>query len=232
MSSSRRPWFKWYPKDFNADEKVKCLPPLAELIYRRALDLMWQSNSIRIPNAMPLLYQSLGSGIESHDFDAAWERIQYPDFELFKTTEDKKWLFSERLRREAEEIENIVNSRINAGKAGAKARWKSNNGKGNGKRIANAWQKDGNTDTDTDTDNKKKNILKRKVQIPQDFKITPPMQSWFKKQDFKIKPEYETEKFIDHFQAKGEAKKDWVAAWRNWMRKANEYCKDDRSDWI
>jgi site-specific DNA-cytosine methylase len=63
-------------------------------------------------------------------------------------------------------------------------------------------------------------------------KITPPMKSWLKKQDFKIKPEYETEKFIDHFQAKGEAKKDWVAAWRNWMRKANEYCKDDRSDWI
>jgi hypothetical protein len=32
----------------------------------------------------------------------------------------------------------------------------------------------------------------------------------------------ETEKFTDHFRAKGEAKLDWAAAWRNWMRRAAE----------
>jgi hypothetical protein len=83
-----------------------------------------------------------------------------------------------------------------------------------------------------DKNDKKGKNMARGQKIPTEFTITPPMKSWLKKQDFKIKPEYETEKFIDHFQAKGEAKKDWVAAWRNWMRKANEYCKDDRSDWI
>lgn len=34
--------------------------------------------------------------------------------------------------------------------------------------------------------------------------------------------DYETEKFLDHFRAKGERKLDWIAAWRNWMRRAAE----------
>jgi hypothetical protein len=35
--------------------------------------------------------------------------------------------------------------------------------------------------------------------------------------------EYETEKFRDHFLSKQtERKTDWVAAWRNWMRRASE----------
>ena len=137
MSSSRRPWYPWYPNDFNGDEKVKCLPPLAELIYRRALDLMWQSNSIRIPAAMPLLLQSLGSGIEPHEFELMWERIQYPDFELFRTEDDGKWVYSDRLRKEADHIKDLSEKKKNAGKTGAKARW----GKA---KIADAKQTDSN----------------------------------------------------------------------------------------
>jgi hypothetical protein len=33
----------------------------------------------------------------------------------------------------------------------------------------------------------------------------------------------ETQKFLDHFAASGELKADWVAAWRNWMRRAPEF---------
>ncbi|GAG82373.1 unnamed protein product [marine sediment metagenome] len=33
MSAIYRPWYKWYPKDFMADEKVRALSPMAELVY-------------------------------------------------------------------------------------------------------------------------------------------------------------------------------------------------------
>lgn len=179
MSSEKRPWYSWYPKDFTADEKVKCLPPLAELVYRRALDLMWQSNDIRIPNAMPLLYESLGKGIESHEFASAWERIQYPEFELFRYSDDKKWVFSSRLRQEYDKI--VINSekRKNAGKAGACARWSTDKNKEekqtHSKRIANGWQTNGNTDTDTDTDNNTplppKGGTRKKIEYSESFEL-------------------------------------------------------------
>ena len=153
MSSSRRPWYPWYPKDFTSDEKVQCLPPLAELIYRRALDLMWQSNSIRIPNAMPLLMRSLGRGIAEADFIASWECIQYPDFELFKVTDDEKWLYSDRLRRESEYLADLSSKKRKAGITGANARWKNKEitdaKQTDSKRIASAKQTDSHTHTHT-----------------------------------------------------------------------------------
>jgi len=170
MSSHKRPWYKWYPKDFNQDEKVRCLPPLAEVVYRRALDLMWQSNDIRIPSAMRLLYESLGKGITEDDFAIAWERIQYPDFELFKVSKDEKWLYSARLRKENDEIIEMSNMRSAAGIQGAKARW--NEGKKkvkkrlkqtHNKRITNAKQTDSDTDTDTDTDIKEKEYKEKEI---------------------------------------------------------------------
>lgn len=156
MSSSRRPWYPWYPKDFTSDEKVQCLPPLAELIYRRALDLMWQSNDIRIPNAMPLLWQSLGKGIAESDFAMLWERIMYPEFALFDVSEDEKWVFSRRLRRESRKIKEMCDKKQAAGIIGAKARWnkdtKAKPKQTHGKRMANAWQTDSHTEPYTDTE--------------------------------------------------------------------------------
>ena len=168
MSSHKRPWYKWYPKDFNQDEKVRCLPPLAEVVYRRALDLMWQSNDIRIPIAMRLLYESLGKGIAEDDFAIAWERIQYPDFELFKVSKDEKWLYSTRLRKENDEIIEMSNARSAAGIKGAAVRWDEKKGKRKkaqrqtySKRIAIAKQTD--SDTDTDTDIKEKEYKEKEI---------------------------------------------------------------------
>ncbi len=167
MSSSRRPWYKWYPKDFTADEKVQCLPPLAELVYRRALDLMWQSNGICLPNAMPLLYQGLGRGMTEDEFVTAWERIMYPDFELFVVSEDGKWVYSQRLRREAGDIESMTSKRQAAGIKGASKRWKGGkkaDGKCHDVAMTNACQSNSDTDTDTDTDKKGVTIVTPAVQ--------------------------------------------------------------------
>jgi len=166
MSCDKRPWFKWFPKDFISDEKVKCLPPLAELIYRRALDLLWQSNSIRIPNAMPLLYQSLGNGIAIADFNDAWGRIQYPNFELFSVSDDEKWLTSARLKAQADDLSGISKKRQVAGIKAASLRWEKSKYQTHTKRIPNAQQTHGDTDTDTDTDNKKESVKKKVFEHP------------------------------------------------------------------
>jgi len=140
MSSSRRPWYPWNPKEFNNDEKVKCLTPLAELIYRRLLDVMWENNDIRMPNAIDLLYDCCGKGIAKDEFAIAWTRIQYPDFELFVVSEDKKWITSRRLAREAASIAEKSKVRKTAGKKGAENRWKERSKQKDGKHIAKGWQ--------------------------------------------------------------------------------------------
>ncbi|HUT43995.1 MAG TPA: hypothetical protein VMW95_06635 [Desulfobacterales bacterium] len=236
MSSNKRPWYKWYPKDFNQDEKVRCLPPLAEVVYRRALDLMWQSNDIRIPNAMRLLYESLGKGITEDDFAIAWERIQYPDFELFKVSKDEKWLYSTRLRKENDEIVEMSNARSAAGIQGAKARWSEGKNRDkkrlkqtHSKRIANAKQTDSNTDTDTDTDKKK--IYKRKM--PDDFILTKKLKDYaLNKNIQEQKIENMFEHFKNHHLSKGSEFKDWNRAWYTWVlspyNSKNKGASDDR----
>jgi len=123
MSTNKRPWYAFWPKDFNQDEKVQCLPALAELIYRRALDVLWQNNGTRIPNAMALLYNSLGKGISEREFSELWEKIQYPGFEILETTQDKKWIYSKRLQEQKKKIDDSIEQKSRAGKKGAKARW-------------------------------------------------------------------------------------------------------------
>jgi hypothetical protein len=125
MSSNRRPWYPWYPKDFIVDEKVQSLSPLAELIYRRALDVMWQANDCQLPNVSSKLANQLGKGLTQNQFDDALSEIQHPGFELFKTSDCGNWLYSKRLKLEAEKIENIQKKRSQLGKKGAQAKAKA-----------------------------------------------------------------------------------------------------------
>ena len=94
MSTGKRPWYKWYPKDFVADEKVQSLSPIAELIYRRLLDVMWQSNECRLLNVCLRLANMVGRGLTQEQFENAWSEIQTEGFELFKTTDDNRWIYS------------------------------------------------------------------------------------------------------------------------------------------
>lgn len=77
--------------------------------------------------------------------------------------------------------------------------------------------------SESSSEPKKKTTPKRGSQISTDFSITPSMRSWAIGKNIKSNLESETEKFIDHWTAKGETKKDWVAAWRLWIRNADEY---------
>lgn len=70
--------------------------------------------------------------------------------------------------------------------------------------------------------------IRRSRRCPKDFKITPKLLTWAQAKtmldDATINRE--TEKFRDwEFKV---AKSDWTAAWRNWIRKADEYLQQRR----
>lgn len=66
---------------------------------------------------------------------------------------------------------------------------------------------------------------KRATRIPDDFAITAEMVAWGRENAPHVNGGYETQKFIDYWRArsgKDATKTDWIATWRNWMRKAQE----------
>ena len=134
MSSNRRPWYPWYPKDFVVDEKVQSLSDDAELLYRRALDVMWQANDQHLLSTCQLLLNQIARGWSKERFEKAWNELVVPGFELLKTSEDGKWVYSKRLCEEAQKIQTINNKRKESGQKGALARAKQMPSK----RLANA----------------------------------------------------------------------------------------------
>jgi len=67
---------------------------------------------------------------------------------------------------------------------------------------------------------------KRGSRLPPDWTPSVDLTTWAAHEFPNVDHVYETEKFTDHWEAatgKGAAKRDWGAAWRNWIRKANEY---------
>lgn len=146
MSSHKRPWYKWWPKDFNQDEKVKGLGWDAELVYRRVLDVMWQSNDCRLPNDENYIYNAVAIAIPKERFAIAWLQIQRENFELF--LEKDGWIYSKRLTLELEEVTKLSEIRKKLGKKGGKAKAKAI-----GKQKP--YQNGSDTDIDADIDKDK-----------------------------------------------------------------------------
>jgi hypothetical protein len=49
------------------------------------------------------------------------------------------------------------------------------------------------------------------------------MRSWAQEHVPRAHVERETEQFLDYHRAKGSVFKDWIAAWRTWMRNAARF---------
>ena len=64
---------------------------------------------------------------------------------------------------------------------------------------------------------------KRKTALPDEFPITAEMIVWANERAPAAVLTLETEKFLNHFRAKGETRADWLASWRNWMLNAQTY---------
>lgn len=71
---------------------------------------------------------------------------------------------------------------------------------------------------------KKRGAAKRALTTyPDDFAVTDEMRAWAGEKHPSVNLDAETEKFTDHHVAKGSKFLDWPAAWRNWIRRAEDY---------
>jgi len=63
------------------------------------------------------------------------------------------------------------------------------------------------------------------TRLPADFKVTPEMVAWARKNAPHVDGKRETERFIDHWSekvGKDGRKISWIGTWRNWMRTAED----------
>lgn len=64
---------------------------------------------------------------------------------------------------------------------------------------------------------------KRKTRCPDDFVVTEDMRTWASREHPTVDIDRETSKFRDHHEAKGSTFIDWSKAWKNWVRRAEEW---------
>ena len=69
------------------------------------------------------------------------------------------------------------------------------------------------------------NSRSRATAIPEDFLISEDMRVWAIEHTPAVNLANATEQFTDHALATGRKAKNWEAAWRMWMRKAQEWAK-------
>jgi len=219
MSSERRPWYPWYPRDFNQDEKVKCLSDDAELLYRRALDVMWQANTCQLPSNCLRLANALARGWTIERFQKAWEEIQNPGCELFKTTDDGNFIYSKRLLSELEKFTELSNRRKELGKIGGQATAKLLLSKRQPKAKAKAQATVKQSLSHTHTHIKENYIKEKKpTGVPDTFPVTDNMTEYAKSKNFHGDTESLTEDFILYYRKTGKKHADWYAAWQTWLR--------------
>lgn len=76
------------------------------------------------------------------------------------------------------------------------------------------------TDTESDTESPSAN---RATTAPSHMLITEPMRKWASSKGLRFSLDEETERFLDFHRSKGSKFKDWTAAWRTWMSRAEDY---------
>ena len=67
---------------------------------------------------------------------------------------------------------------------------------------------------------------KQNSPVPNPFIVTAELESWAKMETPLADVRRETPKFVDHHTSEGNRKKDWTAAWRNWMRNEQKYATE------
>lgn len=71
---------------------------------------------------------------------------------------------------------------------------------------------------------------KRASQLPDDFSVNDEMTTWALAKNFTAAEiDEQTEIFKDHWASNKESKSDWVATWRNWMRRSRTFVRGSPS---
>jgi len=95
MSCDKRPWFKWFPKEYMLKPEVMALNDTAELLYRRILDELAMAPSMSIDSDKTSVFALVGRGIERDVFDDAFDSLFTEGFEALTLRNGK--IYSEEI---------------------------------------------------------------------------------------------------------------------------------------
>jgi len=116
MKDNQRPWFKFYPRDWLSDEKVRALSFRARGVYMEIISLMWKSRTCKLPNDLKRLARMVG--LPQDDFVKIWDKeLMHPTARIFSVKKGN--IQSDRLLLEKQEIDRIKGLRRDA----ARTRW-------------------------------------------------------------------------------------------------------------
>lgn len=113
MTNKVKP-LEWNCYEYNSDPVAMALSPLADLLYRRMMDLFWLSPDCRFPAVLEKLYNAIGRGLSQDEFSKAWLELQHDSFEAFSVTKDGQWLYSKKLQAR----NRLSKKRADAGRKG------------------------------------------------------------------------------------------------------------------
>lgn len=131
------------------------------------------------------------------------------------------------------ERDRLSQIRSEAGKAG---RSKQLSSKGRASARANAGQASGKQRAESESESESETEItsskelvarKRASTVPLNFTITDDMRTWGAENTPLVNLDAKLPEFIDYWRGTGAVKKDWVATWRNGMRKQQEFALRD-----
>jgi len=239
----KAPAFQFYVADWLSDERLRACSVSTRGIWIDVLCFMWKSQDHKLSVTPEGLARMAGATIaevdcfinENLDHGFCDLEIDYcPGGSVGIEDMQRLHIVSRRFREEEEQ----------------RAKWREDWHKRQNKNDKNGDSKKtpknlhSNSDvssTSTSTSDLEKNLpsggkkeagskkKKRRKQIPEPFIVTNRMREWFAEKGFVfIDLEVETEKFINHWTAKGEVRADWIATWRNWMINGEGFAKRDQ----
>jgi hypothetical protein len=117
----RTPWYRWFPSDFGGSIKVKAMSDLAELVYRRLLDALWESKDCLLPEDLPFLHNVLLPRRPFSEFEAVWSELTRPGFEVI-TRPAEGMISNRRILLELEDTRAMIEQKKAAGRRSAELR--------------------------------------------------------------------------------------------------------------
>ena len=208
---NKAPAFQWYPQD--ALSSIDCqLMTLEEYgAYHRLLDLAWVNTpQCYLPNHGSTLAQLLR--ISDEHFQKIWKTIS----KKFQLSDDM--IFNPRQLEEYKKQCKYRQQQSLRGKLSAQRRLNQ--------RSTGPVEPEGNSSSSSSISTiVPKGTIGRKrpkTPTPEIFEITDKLSEWASKCARDVDLKKQTDRFLDYHRAKGSIHADWSAAWREWMRRAQD----------
>lgn len=206
------------------------LEPLEDIAYRRMIDWLYL-NEIPLPKSIPEIGRLIR--MRSHSdcianvlrefFEAHSDGYRQPRIERELQEYAEK---SEKARKSAKKRWDKKPSK-QAALADANALRTECERNANHKPLTNNHIDRAASHSASDPPAKKSQRSKPKKRIPENFTVTPALITWVEENDYAgINLSAETDRFIDYWKGKGEAKADWAACWRTWIRNADKFQRE------